>query len=145
MWQGLAHGDDDDGLFASLLGDIDLPELPSLVAPKVSASPAQKAPLLPIIRPQTRADCASVPRPCPWVSCRFNLYLDVRSDGVLRFNFPDREPHEMPASCALDMASDGPRTLDAVAGLMGMSKERARQLEASGLAQIRGRFHPDDV
>jgi DNA-directed RNA polymerase sigma subunit (sigma70/sigma32) len=43
----------------------------------------------------------------------------------------------MLASCALDMSDDGPRTLDQVAALMGMSKERARQLEASAFAKLR--------
>lgn len=87
-------------------------------------------------RPQTRAECAEGPRPCPHVTCRYNLYLDVRGDGVLRINFPDREPEEMLASCALDLAEDGPRTLDAIAGLMGMSKERARQIEVAAMKKL---------
>lgn len=97
--------------------DIDLPE---------------KEPL-----PPTREHCENGVRPCPYVSCRYNLYLDVRGDGVLRVNFPHIEPDEMIASCALDMAEDGPRTLDQVAALMGMSKERARQLESSALVKLR--------
>jgi hypothetical protein len=88
-------------------------------------------------RPQNRSICEQGVRPCPYVSCRYHLYLDVRGDGVLRVNFPDREPDEMLASCALDMSDDGPRTLDQVAALMGMSKERARQLEASAFAKLR--------
>lgn len=96
-------------------------------------------------RPPNRSICETGVRPCPYVSCRYNLYLDVRGDGVLRINFPDREPDEMLASCALDMAEDGPRTLDQVAGLMGMSKERARQLEASGMAKIRAALHDREI
>lgn len=89
-------------------------------------------------RPPDRSICEKGVRPCPYVSCRYHLYLDVRGDGVLRINFPNLEPDEMIASCSLDMAEDGPRTLDQVAGLMGMSKERARQLEASALSKLRG-------
>src|SRR6185436_15449349 len=28
-------------------------------------------------RPQTRKDCKDAQRPCPWVSCKHHLYLDV--------------------------------------------------------------------
>lgn len=101
-------------------------------------------PLLKILRPQKRADCAEVPRPCPFIACRYNLYLDVREDGGIRFNFPDREPDEMTASCVLDLAADGPRTLDLIGALMGVSKERARQLEAAGLRKVKQQFDPDD-
>lgn len=92
---------------------------------------------IPEEKPVTRGHCAEAVRPCPWVSCRFHLYLDVRADGVLRVNFPDREPDEMMASCALDLATDGPRTLEQVAGLMGMSKERARQIEEGALVKLK--------
>lgn len=87
-------------------------------------------------KPARREDCAQGPRPCPWVSCRYNLYLDVREDGKLKLNFPDKEPDEVAASCALDLAEDGPRTLDSIAALMGMSKERARQLEAAAFEKL---------
>lgn len=106
--------------------------------------PEEERVSLPILRPRTRRECADVPRPCPFVSCRHNLYLDVREDGGIRFNFPDREPDEMVASCSLDLASDGPRTLDLIGGLLGVSKERARQLEASGLRKVKKQFDPDD-
>lgn len=100
---------------------------------------------LPLFKPRTRGECEEVPRPCPFVSCRYNLYLDVRDDGSIRINFPDRAPDEMTASCALDLASDGPRTLDLIGGLLGVSKERARQLEATGLRKVKGFFSPDDA
>jgi hypothetical protein len=97
------------------------------------------------LRPPTRGHCENGIRPCPFVMCRYNLYLDVRGDGVLRVNFPNLEPDEMIASCALDMAEDGPRTLDQVAGLMGMSKERARQIEASALVKLREALGADEL
>lgn len=100
---------------------------------------------VPDARPTTREECHRTVRPCPFVSCRFNLYLDVREDGVLRLNFPDKEPDEVTASCALDLANDGPRTLEQVAALMGMSKERARQIESTALAKLKAALpRPDD-
>ena len=41
------------------------------------------------------------------------------------------------ASCALDVADDGPTSLHEVAAVMGMSAERIRQIEASALRRLR--------
>ena len=56
-------------------------------------------------RPVKRADCIGGCRPCPYVGCKFNTYLDVNEKGGIRFNWPGKEPHEVPAdqSCVLDM------------------------------------------
>lgn len=43
-------------------------------------------------RPVTRGDCADGPRPCAWVSCRFNLLIDVLEDGSLVINARYRRP-----------------------------------------------------
>lgn len=91
----------------------------------------------PIVRPKTRADCVNVPRPCPFVSCRYNLYLDVSDNGRrIRINFKG-EPDEMPVSCALDLAEDGPRGLIDVGQLIGTSKERARQVEEVAMEKLK--------
>jgi hypothetical protein len=82
-------------------------------------------------RPQVRADCADVPRPCPYVSCRYSLYLDVSSYGAIQFNFPNKEPHEMGESCALDAAEAGGMTLSEVGDRLDVTRERIRQIEAS--------------
>src|SRR5687768_4676303 len=38
-------------------------------------------------RPQTRAECQGVPRPCPYVSCSHHLYLDVNpASGAIKLN-----------------------------------------------------------
>ncbi len=43
-------------------------------------------------RPKTRADCISSPRPCVYVSCKYNLYLDVNPEtGSVKLNFRDKE------------------------------------------------------
>jgi hypothetical protein len=88
-------------------------------------------------RPTTRAGCASVPRPCPYVSCRYNLYLDVHPEtGAIQLNFPDLRPWEMPHSCALDVAERGAIPVERVGDVMNLTRERARQLYRVALSKV---------
>ena len=94
-------------------------------------------------RPKTRGDCADVPRPCPYVSCKWNLYLDMNEHkklqtGSIKFNFPDIEPHEMPAkcSCVLDVADKGPAHVEDIALMMNLTRERVRQIEVEGMRKL---------
>jgi hypothetical protein len=88
-------------------------------------------------RPRTRADCASVPRPCPWVGCRFNTFLDVDDDGRIRFNGEgDPDERDPRFSCALDVADEGGASLRDVGDLLGFTREAARQLEARSLKRM---------
>ncbi len=88
-------------------------------------------------RPQTRAECRGGLRPCPFVSCRYHLYLDVNPDnGSVRFNYPGTAVSELLHSCALDVAEDGGLTLEHIGLLLGMTRERVRQLERDGLALL---------
>lgn len=87
-------------------------------------------------RPKTRADCAGVQRPCPFLSCRYHLYLDVTPAGGITLNFPDLELHEMAETCALDVAERQGTTLEHVGSLMNVTRERIRQLEVKAAAKL---------
>ena len=93
-------------------------------------------------RPTHRADClhgAFAARPCPFVACRFHLYLEVNArTGSIRMNFVDREPWELTETCALDVADRGGVTLEEVGGWLNLTRERVRQLEARALGLLRG-------
>jgi hypothetical protein len=90
------------------------------------------------LRPTVRGDCMNGEGPCPWVSCRWHLYLDVDpSSGSIKLNFPDIEPHEMTETCALDVADRGGTDRDLLGLLINLSRERIRQVEVRGLLQIR--------
>ncbi len=90
-----------------------------------------------IERPETRADCASGARPCPFVSCKHHLYLDVSArTGAIKLNFPDLEVWEMTETCALDIADRGGTTLEEVGAIMNLTRERIRQVEVKGLAKM---------
>ncbi|HEX9053030.1 MAG TPA: sigma factor-like helix-turn-helix DNA-binding protein [Anaeromyxobacter sp.] len=89
-------------------------------------------------RPRSRADCASGPRPCMFISCKHHLYLDVNpSTGSIKLNFPDKEVWELADTCALDVADRGGITLEEVGAIMNLTRERIRQVETRGLQKLR--------
>jgi hypothetical protein len=89
-------------------------------------------------RPLYRGDCVDGPRPCPWVGCRYHLFLDeTGAVGSLKFNHPDREPDELDETCALDVADRGGATLDEIGELMNITRERVRQIETIALTKAR--------
>jgi hypothetical protein len=90
------------------------------------------------MRPRKRAECINGPRPCLFVSCKHNLYLDVNPEtGSIKLNFPDKEIWELEHTCALDVAEKGGITLEEVGAIMNLTRERIRQVETRGLAKLR--------
>ncbi|MBX3271572.1 MAG: DNA-binding protein [Sandaracinaceae bacterium] len=88
-------------------------------------------------KPRTRADCVDMERPCPYVSCKFHLYIDVHPvRGAIKVNFPDLEVWEMTETCALDVADRGGITLEEVGEIMNLTRERVRQVETAGLGKL---------
>ncbi len=89
-------------------------------------------------RPRERAECATGPRPCMFISCKHHLYLDVNpSTGSIKLNFPDKEVWELQNTCALDVADRGGITLEEVGAIMNLTRERIRQVETRGLLKLR--------
>ncbi|HET9931860.1 MAG TPA: sigma factor-like helix-turn-helix DNA-binding protein [Polyangiaceae bacterium] len=88
-------------------------------------------------KPRTRAECAEGPRPCPFVSCKHHLYIDVSPrTGAIKLNFPDLEVWDLGESCALDVADRGGTTLEDVGAIMNLTRERIRQVEVKALAKL---------
>lgn len=106
-------------------------------------------------RPRTRGECVGGPRPCPWVGCRYHLYLDVDPyTGRLKINFPGLSPLEIPWTCALDVAEywilphscaiedRHPRvigegnTLELVGLAIHLTRERVRQIEQRAMRKL---------
>lgn len=115
-------------------------------------------PVIPAIRPRTRAECEQGERPCPWVSCRHHLYLDRALPGpgdgnrtvmtaIQGADPPDilPDPTALGESCALDIAHRGGHTLEQIAEILGgLSRERIRQIEAFALYRLGLRGRGDD-
>lgn len=88
-------------------------------------------------RPRTRRKCKSGRRPCPWVSCRYHLYLDVNAaTGTIKYNYPDRELWEVQHTCALDLADHGEQTFEEIGQVLNLTRERIRQLTGAILEKM---------
>ena len=61
-------------------------------------------------------------RPCPWLKCRHHIWTDVSKKRDLPVH-----------SCALDVADEGPHTLEQLGELLGLTRERMRQIEEMAL------------
>lgn len=97
-------------------------------------------------RPKTRADCVDGPRPCPFVSCKYHLYLDVKDETQsIKLNFPHLEVWEMEHSCALDVSEQGGMTLEEVGHILNLTRERVRQVEVAGLDRLKASGVVEDI
>lgn len=80
--------------------------------------------------PPTRAECENGPRPCPWVNCRYHLWLVEGRDMPGRRYGSKTPPSELrpasPHTCALDIT--GPLSVKEIAERMGCSERRVQQL-----------------
>ncbi len=103
--------------------------------PKVNRTP------LPVLRPiedpagpkpVKRSDCLeggfNAARPCHWRSCRYHLPRTTTLDGV---------QSEWNHSCALDVADLGEHSLEEIGEILGLTRERIRQIEAIALSKLK--------
>lgn len=96
-------------------------------------------------RPKKRSECEGGERPCPWVSCRYHLILDVDPNtGSLHLNDAPKDGEDwadvlsrMPATCVLDVADRSGVVLDEVGQILGLTRERIRQVETRALVKIK--------
>lgn len=93
-----------------------------------------------VLRPRTRGECENGVRPCPFVSCRYHLYLDVdRKNGSIKIVYPDLEIEDLRESCALDVADRGGATLEETGAIANVTRERIRQIENKALDRVKKR------
>ncbi len=90
-----------------------------------------------IQRPKTRGECADIPRPCPFVSCRHHLYLDVKDSGLIRYSFPGVDLDDLQESCSLDAAEQGRRSLEQVGDLVNLTRERVHLVVLEAREKLR--------
>lgn len=107
--------------------------------------------LTPEDRPKKRADCANIPRPCPYVSCRHHLGLDVFSNDQLKINFKKNPKADevdfdrMQSTCALDLAETGGMDLEQIGDALNLTRERVRQIVEESFQKIKDNIDEDVV
>jgi hypothetical protein len=83
--------------------------------------------------PPTRADCSSIPRPCPRTACKYNLTGLTRGGGL-------PSPTGLAATnCVLDVVDAHPDGIDqdTLAAAFGYTKIWVRAIEYRGLKALR--------
>lgn len=81
-------------------------------------------------RPKKRADCVDGLRPCPFVGCAHHLFWDAERA------YGDIDVADMAHTCALDIADRGPVPLEVVGAVLGVTRERARQIEREAMTKL---------
>ena len=102
-------------------------------------------------KPASRGECVAgenAQRPCPFVSCKHHLYLDVnRETGSIKINFPigvEADGLEdvatalelMPATCSLDVSSVGEHALEELGALLNLTREAVNNIEHVALDEL---------
>lgn len=89
-------------------------------------------------RPKTRGECADLPRPCPFVGCRYHLFLTVTQTGSIQLPHGDDVGvlKKMPQTCALDVADEGPMELRQVARALDLTLEGTLLVVNSAYARL---------
>lgn len=112
-----------------------------------------------------RSECRGGYRPCPMVSCRYHLLLHVTEYGALTrpyartlsvakssvatverwIDAAARYVEVMPETCALDMADRGESSMVVIGEILGITRERVRQVAESAFARREVREWADGV
>lgn len=92
---------------------------------------------LPLVRDTCRREQDEYPGPCPYVACPYHLKHDIDIDsGALIDNHPGVELEDMVDSCALTFADRGVHTLAEVGRALGVTEQRAVQIEDEALDNL---------
>ena len=102
-------------------------------------------------RPKTRGECKDGPRPCPWVSCRYHLQLDMHNhpSGIPTITIRT-DPKDWTAetqTCALDVADEGEHDwTDIARRIYGRGRGEAdRQQVAAAVNKLRSDGDMQDI
>lgn len=98
-------------------------------------------------KPKTRAACErrglGTRRPCPYVSCKYHVAVEVTDAGSIKHAHPGLPVGEHKHTCTLALADKGGMTLEEVGAILNTTRERVRQIEGDALAKVRAALGDD--
>lgn len=100
----------------------------------------QRLPPVPFYwRPTTRGECVNACRPCPFVGCKYHLFLEVIKSGGISFNVGDdvKNLQRMAQTCALDVAAHGQHSARNVGRLLNLTHQAVSKIEEKALEKVR--------
>ena len=79
--------------------------------------------------PQKRKDCLGGTRPCPWVRCKHHMVWCLSGVKKMTNRQIIHKIFTLKETCVLDVADKGGVTLDEIGNILGITRERVRQIE----------------
>jgi hypothetical protein len=94
-------------------------------------------------RPLTRGECVDAPRPCPFISCKYHLALEVTLGGSIKAMRPDifdvegvPDLERLDETCVLDVAERAPEPHE-ISELLNIAPQLVERIEERALKKIR--------
>ena len=78
----------------------------------------------------TEGACMACIEPCPRTMCRYHIHSDARKLQIMK-------RVESETTCSLKLANRGGMTLEEIGSIMGLTRERVRQIETRGKTRLR--------
>jgi len=78
----------------------------------------------------TNGACMQLDDPCPQSNCRHHIHNSAKESQIARSALTR-------TTCSLKLAEKGSLNLEEIGGLLGITRERVRQVELGGLTKLK--------
>lgn len=94
-------------------------------------------------RPLTRGECVDGPRPCPYLSCKYHLAIEVTMGGSIKAMRPDvfdaegvPDLERLDETCVLDVADRAPQPHE-ISELLNIAPQLVERIEERAMKKLR--------
>lgn len=90
--------------------------------------------------PKIRGHCENGPRPCPWILCKYHLYLDVAIESRSNGDHFGKTLTEIPETCALDLANGNGMEWEEIGEVLGTTGQTAANIGKLALNSLKDKL-----